>query len=287
MASATAKKKTNLLVIIDAQIDFHEGGALQVTGAKADCARICNLVKTKRFDNIIVTLDTHQYVDIGHPAWWCDKDGNHPGPFTDISPEDLKSGKWKTVRKSDEEWSTYYINQLHKNNRFTHTVWPYHCIVGTEGHGVQPELCEVLKAWSLKNRRLVTYMWKGTNPKAEMYSVFKADVEVPGAPETSLNTHILDRMLGYDNIVYVGQARSHCVRFSFTDMVEYFNSKKLKNVPNCVLLKDCASDIAGHEESTKQWMEDVQKQNSYVTVADTQCDWNKLMGEMDDAKTQE
>jgi len=274
---AAAKRKTNLLVIIDPQNDFHEGGKLPIAGANADCEKINNLVRTKRFDNIIVTLDTHQYVDISHQCWWVDKDGKHPDPMTVITPEDVASGKWTTARKSDLAWSTKYVKQLTANKRFQHIIWPYHCIVGTEGHGVKASLCDELRDWSLKNRRLVTYMWKGTNPKAEMYSAFKADVEVPGAPETSLNKHILDRMYGYDNVFMCGEARSHCVRYSFDDMVEYFKTKSGKK-PTCILLSDCATDITGFEEATQTWMKDLSKYD-FVKIAESTNSWASLTGE--------
>lgn len=49
------------LLIVDPQLDFHEGGSLAVPGATADAERIAQLVTdhTESIDEIIVTLDSH------------------------------------------------------------------------------------------------------------------------------------------------------------------------------------------------------------------------------------
>lgn len=49
------------LLIVDPQVDFHEGGALAVQGASDDAERIALLVtdQSKHIDEIVVTLDSH------------------------------------------------------------------------------------------------------------------------------------------------------------------------------------------------------------------------------------
>lgn len=258
--------ETSLLVIIDPQVDFHDGGSLAVPGALEDTSRICDLIKKKSFDNIVVTLDTHQYVDIAHPLWWVGKDGKRPGPVTPITLKEVEEGTWRVAQKSNEEWTKEYLKKLEAMGNFNHMVWPNHCIIGTNGHGVVPELCTALQEWSERNHRLVTYLWKGTNPKAEMYSAFKAEVVVPNAPETQLNTKILKRMQGYDNILVCGQAKSHCVRHSFDDMIHYFNDSKLGKTPNCYLIDDCCSIIPSFEDATSKWCKSIETNYSFVKV---------------------
>jgi len=264
----SAKGAKNLLLIIDPQVDFHEGGSLEVKGALADAARIAKLIHTKKFDNIVVTLDTHQYVDIGHAMWWTNDEKEQPKPFTVITTKDIEDGKWRAARQEDVKWSSDYVRKLEENKRFQHTIWPYHCIVGTRGHGVTPVLNKALESWVKGNKQLVTYMWKGTNPKAEMYSAFKADVEVPGADETELNTQVLDRLYRYDNIVVCGQASSHCVMNSVIDMVAYFDTKERAkgNPPQISLLSDCCSPVAGHEQRTEAWFKDIEQSCEYLNV---------------------
>jgi len=154
--------------------------------------------------------------------------------------------------------SSDYVKKLEANKRFQHTIWPYHCIVGTPGHEVTPSINKALAKWAKDNSRLVFYMWKGINPKAEMYSAFKADVEVPGADETKLNKQVLDRIYRYDNVVICGEASSHCVRYSTADMVEYFETKNGEK-PHLYLLSDCASPVGGFEKQTVQFLEDIKK----------------------------
>jgi len=256
----------NVLLIIDPQVDFHEGGSLAVKGALADASRIAQLIETKRFDNIVVTLDTHQYVDIGHPIWWTNEEKQEPKPLTIITTKDIENGTWRAARPEDQEWTRSYVKKLETNKRFQHTIWPYHCIVGTPGHAVTPEINKALEWWAKRNSQLVTYMWKGTNPKAEMYSAFKADVEVPGADETKLNKQVLDRLFRYDNIVVCGQASSHCVENSVVDLVAYFKTKTKGKAPMISLLTDCTSPVFGYEEKSKQWFKEIDQTCGFLKV---------------------
>jgi len=245
----------NLLLIIDPQNDFHEGGSLPVKGALADSARIAGLINTIKFDNIVVTMDTHQYVDIGHPMWWTDeKEQNQPKDFAIITYKDIENGLWKAARKEDREYTKNYVKKLELNGRFQHTIWPYHCIVGTQGHGITPAISNALEKWARENRQLVSFMWKGTNPRAEMYSAFKADVEVDGADETKLNKQVLDRLFPYDKIIVCGEASSHCVYNSIVDMIDYYDTKNANTgkKPEIIILLDCCSPVTGYEKSAKE-----------------------------------
>jgi len=260
----------NILLIIDPQNDFHEGGSLAVPGATQDSRRIAQLIRSKRFDNIAVTLDSHQYVDIGHPMWWTNDEKEQPKDFSIITVEDIKKGRWYARLPENREWTSYYVKQLEVNKRFQHTIWPYHCIVGSHGHGVKESINEALQKWAMTNSQLVTFIWKGTNPKAEMYSAFKADVHVPGADETQLNTKVLDPLYLYDNIVVCGEASSHCIMNTVIDMVDYFDkldSKRGKSEGHKIrLLYDCTSPVTGYEEHADKWFKQIEKDCKYVSV---------------------
>lgn len=264
MDSKSNEGKTCLL-IIDPQVDFHEHGSLAVPGANADSARITSLINSKKFDMIVVTLDTHQFVDIGHPIWWVNENNEEPTPLTVITRKDMEEKKWKTARPEDQIWSLNYLQKLEENKRFQHCIWPYHCIIGTPGHGIVPSINKALEGWARKNNQLVTYIWKGTNPKAEMYSAFRADVEVPGADETKLNRQVLDRFYTMDRIAICGEASSHCVFYSLKDMIDYFDTKSGKS-PNITLLKDCTSPVPGFEKSTETMYSELSKKCDYLTM---------------------
>jgi len=258
-------RRGNLLFIVDPQVDFHEGGSLAVPGAAKDSERIAGLIREMKFETIMVTLDTHQYVDIGHAIWWRNEEKEQPKPFSTITHEDMVKKKWMTARREDQDWSMNYLSKLEKNNRYQHTIWPYHCIIGTKGHGIVPSINEALEEWAKKNKQLVHFMWKGTNPKAEMYSAFKADVEVPGADETKLNKQVLDRIFRYQNIVLCGQAKSHCVMYSLIDMIDYFDTKKGKK-PELILLSDCTSPVTGFEKQTETGYDNLTERCKYLRV---------------------
>jgi len=62
----SAETSRNTLLIIDPQKDFHPGGNLAIPTANKDAARIANLIANhaEEIDDIVVTLDTHQKMDI-------------------------------------------------------------------------------------------------------------------------------------------------------------------------------------------------------------------------------
>lgn len=49
------------LLVVDPQMDFHEGGSLAVPGASADAVRIARLIvdHSNDIDELVVTLDSH------------------------------------------------------------------------------------------------------------------------------------------------------------------------------------------------------------------------------------
>ncbi len=79
------------LLIIDPQVDFCDPmGALSVPGAATNRTRLA-----PKLDAIHVTLDSHHFGDIAHPIFWKDSAGNHPAPFTHVSPHDSPAlGPW-------------------------------------------------------------------------------------------------------------------------------------------------------------------------------------------------
>ena len=89
------------LLLIDIQNDFHPGGSLAIPDADKDAERTANFIKkhSASISRIALTMDSHQRLHIAHPVFWKNSAGEHPSPFTIISMDDVKSGKW--IPRSD------------------------------------------------------------------------------------------------------------------------------------------------------------------------------------------
>eukprot|EP01035_Chromulina_nebulosa_P028100 gene28100-37036_t len=171
-----------ILLIIDPQIDFHEGGSLAVPGATADALRIKEMILNHLDDigEIFVTLDSHHKKHIAHAAFWSDKEdgsGKAPAPFTTITYQELLNKKWFPKDLSLMNHCISYTKNLKEaENHFDLTIWPDHCLIGTTGHSIHDEINVALRAWTDKNyKKTVKYIHKGMNCLTEMYSAIKAE----------------------------------------------------------------------------------------------------------------
>jgi len=233
---------TTLLLIVDPQIDFcHPTGALFVPGADKDIQRIVGMLEAKssEIDQIVVTLDSHQVVDIAHPGYWSDEQGNHPAPFTTISATDVINGRW--IPAGEKEHAVRYLQTLEEQGEFTHVIWPEHCLIGTPGHAIAPELGKALTDRARKTGKNHITVIKGLNPDSEHFGIFEAQVPVETDPETQLNTRLLEKIGQYERILVCGEAKSHCVATSIKQLARYAPGL----LPRVVLLSDCMSDVAG------------------------------------------
>jgi len=269
MASSVRRNKyQRCLLLIDPQNDFHPpNGALAVAGADKDADRIAALIAEKEWDSIMVTLDTHQLMDIGHPNWWVNEKGENPKPFVSISHDDVKKGVWRPVNPANQAWALEYTKKLEEGKRYQATIWPPHCTIGSWGHNVVPAVDKALLNWAAQNKKLVTYLFKGTNPKTEMYSCFGAEVPVENAPETALAASILNELLRYKEVYICGEALSHCVRYSTTHLIEWFAKENPKNLEKLAVLEDCSSPVTGFEDVSKEWLADIAKQGVRVVTS--------------------
>jgi nicotinamidase-related amidase len=213
---------------------------------------------------------------VAHPLFWVNEAGEHPSPFTLITAEQVKNGEWKTTREdhrvsvflavllSENErifvltaanlsalqaHGKFYTEALEAGGRFTLCIWPYHCLIGTPGHAVHPELTDALHEWAEAKLQPINYVMKGTNPLTEHYSALRADVVIDSDPTTGkcgcdrlrilnqkpdafprslfafavfpgLNTELVEKLKGFDRVLICGQALSHCVNFTTRDLAE-------------------------------------------------------------------
>jgi nicotinamidase/pyrazinamidase len=193
-----------------------------------------------RLDAVHVTLDSHHLVDIAHPLWWKDSASNHPAPFTVITPDDLDAGKWTTTQPAALRRSREYVDALAQNGRYPLCVWPPHCLIGSAGHNVVPELFDALVDWE-RDFQIVDYVTKGSNIWTEHYSAVKADVPDPRDPSTQINTRLIDTLLSADRIVVAGEAGSHCLANTVRDIADAFGDDSF--VQKITLLIDATSPV--------------------------------------------
>ena len=59
------------ILIIDPQVDFHEGGKLAVQGATDDSIRVSSFIQKQKdkLNKVFVSLDTHTHCHIGHAGY--------------------------------------------------------------------------------------------------------------------------------------------------------------------------------------------------------------------------
>ena len=160
----------DLLLIVDVQNDFCPGGALAVPQGDEIVPVVNRLAR--RFAHVVMTQDWHPP---GHRSFAS----AHPGrqPFETIELE--------------------YGGQ---------TLWPDHCVQGTEGAEFHPGL-------AVPQVELI--IRKGYRPGIDSYSAFREnDRRTP----TGLAGYLRER--GFERITICGLALDYCVFFSAVDARE-------------------------------------------------------------------
>lgn len=237
-------------VIIDPQEDFcNPAGSLYVPGAEKDMERLARMIDRlgNKIADIHVTLDSHRRVDISHPLWWKDSSGKNADPFTMISAEDLKNGKWRTAQPGLHKRSLAYLETLEKGGRYPHFVWPEHCLIGDEGHNIVPVLSKAIHNWE-DQFAMADFITKGSNPFTEHFSGVKAEVPDPEDPSTQVNTKFIQTLEDADVILLAGEALSHCLLSTVEDIVAEFSNPEY--VKKMVLLEDACSVIPDPPNTT-------------------------------------
>jgi nicotinamidase/pyrazinamidase len=163
----TIDPRADALIVIDLQPDFMPGGALAVETGDAVVPLVNALMS--RFTQIVVTQDWHPP---GHASFASTHEGAQPFESKQLS----------------------YGDQ---------TLWPDHCVQGTPGATLHPEL-------ALDSAFLI--IRKGMNAGVDSYSAF---VEADGKTTTGLAPLLHAR--GVRRVFLCGLATDYCVAFSALD----------------------------------------------------------------------
>ena len=260
---------SNLVLIIDAQKDFCDipasvSGvtgemvypALPVMGAHADMQRLGAWLEgnAARIDDIVLTMDSHQYYDIAHPTFWRTARGGEVAPFTPIPAADMRAGRFRPADPALHERAQAYLDELEARGRYTHMVWPVHCEIGSWGHGLHPVVLESVQHWQQQRSRAVTTVFKGMHPLTEHYSALRAEVPDPADPASQLNTALVGRIADAGGqVVVAGEASTHCVAATMRDLFEVLPKEHLARF---VLLTDCMSPVANFEVAHLAFLEE-------------------------------
>ena len=264
------------LITIDPQNDFciplgpgGEKGNLVVAGADADMARLGKFIsKNKaRLEQIHCTLDSHQLVHIAHPDFWVNSKGNKPNPFTLITEDDVKNGVWRAFNPKWQGRAQAYVEALKKNGRYVLCIWPPHCLIGSWGHAIVPEVAKAIYEWEAGFNR-TNFVAKGSNLFTEHYSAVAADVPDADDISTKLNTGLIEMLGGDpdntppDEILITGEALSHCVANSIRDIASQFGTDYVQKF---TLLEDTSSNVGGFEKLGQDFVKEMVKKGMKTT----------------------
>lgn len=257
------------LLVIDPQVDFMDlpGSTLPVPGANADMDRLADWLgrADTQVDDIVVTLDTHELLDIAHPLFWRKPDGSVPAPFTQVTAAQAAAGEVVPADQNDKERVLDYLDRLERLKRYTHMIWPAHCLIGTGGHAVQPRLMAEICAWEARMTRPAMRVLKGQNRYTEHYSAVRAEVVDQRDPWTDTNQKLLGRLDRADRILIAGEALSHCVRATVTDVIYRSGSRPKDIAKKLVLFRDATSSVPGFEAQGEEFVEMLKQLGATVT----------------------
>jgi nicotinamidase/pyrazinamidase len=164
--SAIAIDDNDVLLAIDLQADFMPGGALAVEEGDSIVPLVNALAR--RFAYVVVTQDWHP-----------------PGHASFASTHDAKPFETRRLPYGDQ------------------TLWPDHCVQGTAGAALHPDLAADQAFLILR---------KGAHPGIDSYSAF---VEADGKTTTGLAALLKAR--GVKRVFACGLATDYCVAFSALD----------------------------------------------------------------------
>jgi nicotinamidase-related amidase len=253
---------STVLFVIDGQTDFHEGGKLPIAGATENSRNIAKVLD--KVDTVVLSMDTHSPHHIAHGAAWEDATGNPPPNFTVITHQQIKNGVWRMRDPQRRAPSQVYTEQLEARGRYKLMIWPPHCLLGSSGHAIHPELWDAVLGWSTRCGKDPVVYLKGLNPDTEMYSCFEAEVPLFHIPSTTLegNAARIEQVAGAHvrRLVVCGQALSHCVKSTIESLIR----AQPDIVSRLVLLRDGTSPVAGFEKEAAAFVDELKAMGAQV-----------------------
>jgi len=174
--SDTVDREHTALLLVDIQPDFMPGGALEVPGGDEIMGPVRELMRRDLFGLYVATQDWHPE---GHVSFASSHEG----------------------RKPFESIELYGHPQ---------TLWPDHCIQGTRGAVLHPDLPQ---------EPIAAVIRKGMESDSDSYSGFRNNWNPKGGrPSTGLAGYLRER--GVHDVVVCGLARDVCAKWTAEDAAE-------------------------------------------------------------------
>jgi nicotinamidase-related amidase len=260
--ASTDRTKT-WLMLVDVQNTFcipdfelYVGGK-SGRGAVDDNIRLCEFIYRNlgNITYITATMDTHRAMQIFHAIFFVDKDGNHPAPYTDIQASEVREGKWRfnpelaphfeIAPEYGQQMMIHYTEELERKGKYALTIWPYHAMLGGIGHALVSSVEEALYFHSMTRTTQYDINVKGDRPFTENYSVIGPEVLTGPMGETlgTRNTKFVEQLVHFDRLIIAGQAKSHCVAWTISDLLDDINATVPELAQKVYLLDDCTSPV--------------------------------------------
>ena len=236
-------------------------GGRSGNGAVEDNIRLCQFIYRNllHISKISCTLDTHTTMQIFHEVFWINDAGEHPAPLqTLITQADIEAGKWRVNPAVVESvmgdqsqyeklkaYGEHYVKTLTADGKYPLAIWPYHAMLGGIGHAVVSAVDEVCFFHAIARKTQVHYEIKGQNPLTENYSVLRPEVlnDADGKPIAEKNRAFLQMLLEYDRVIIAGQAKSHCVAWTVSDLLEEIQEIDPGLAQKVYLVEDLTSPV--------------------------------------------
>ena len=260
---ASTDRSRTWLLLIDVQNTFcipdfelYVGGR-SGRGAVDDNARLCEFIyrNLASLSHITATMDTHMTMQVFHAVFFVDRDGNHPAPYTDIHASDLRDGTWtfNPVLASEynlapeygQQMMIHYAESLEHKGKYALTIWPYHAMLGGIGHPLVSAVEEALFFHSIARNTQYEIEIKGSQPFTEYYSALGPEVLTGPMGEAlgTYSTKFIEQLQQFDRLIIAGQAKSHCVAWTVSDLLNDINATDPELAKKVYLFEDCSSPV--------------------------------------------
>src|SRR5688572_11706516 len=118
-------------------------------------------------------------------------------------------------------------------------------MLGGIGHALVSSVEEALFFHSMARTTQYDINIKGDKPFTENYSVIGPEVLTGPIGELlgTHNTKFIEQLQQYDRLIIAGQAKSHCVAWTVSDLLEDIAMLDLELAKKVYLLEDCTSPV--------------------------------------------